>query len=129
MSSLQGKLYAGTGSCEGMSDDQDPDDTLGRVYELQAGHVVSHERDIGGNWTHLTAVRRGSELNLFTNGVRSVTSHAPDQRVFDLSNSEPLLIGFGAQTYFAGALSDLRLYGKALTDADVRRLSDKPSRK
>lgn len=49
--------------------------------------------------------------------------------MFDLSNSEPLLIGFGAQTYFADALSDLRLYAKALTDADVRRLSDKPSRK
>ena len=128
MTSFQGKLYAGTGSCEGMSDDQDPDDTLGRVYEIQAGHVVSHERDIGNNWTHLAAVRRGSELKLFTNGVLSVTSHAPDQRVFDLSNSEPLLIGFGAQTYFSGALSDLRLYGKALTDADVRRLADKPTR-
>ena len=68
-------------------------------------------------------------LKLFTNGVLSITSQAPDQRVFDLSNSEPLLIGFGAQTYFAGALSDLRLYAKALTDADVRHLSDKPSRK
>src|SRR5262249_56322432 len=44
-------------------------------------------------------------------------SELRDGPAFNLSNDLPMLIGFGAQNYFSGALSDVRLYEGAL-DAD-----------
>jgi hypothetical protein len=43
---FQGRLFAGTGSCQGRSLDAPADDSLGGVFSFQAGQVVSHERDI-----------------------------------------------------------------------------------
>ena len=122
MASYQGRLFASTGSCRGRSADVDPEGTLGRVYAIQIGQVASHERDIGGGWTHLAAVRRGAELRLYVNGRLSATSVAPNGRVLDLSNRQPLAIGFGPQTYFTGAMSDLRIYDCALEEGDVKQL-------
>ena len=122
MASYQGRLFAGTGSCQGRAQDVDPEGTLGRVYAAQVGQVVSHEHDIGAAWTHLAAVRRGAELRLYVNGRLSASSSAPGGRVFDLSNGLPLVIGFGAQTHFTGAMADLRLYGRALEAEEVKQL-------
>jgi hypothetical protein len=119
MASHQGRLFAGTGSCQGRACDVDPDATLGRVYAIRVGQIISHERDIGGGWTHLAVVRRRADLRLYVNGCLSACSAAPEGRVLDLSNSEPLLIGFGAQTYFSGAMADLRLYARALKAEDI----------
>jgi len=123
MAAHQGRLFAGTGSCRGRAAAQDPGGTLGRVHSLQIGQVVSHEHDIGGGWTHLAVVRRGAELQLYVNGGLSASSTAPNGRLFDLSNTEPLLIGFGAQTCFTGAMSDLRFYAAALEIDGIRRLA------
>jgi hypothetical protein len=42
---------------------------------------------------------------------------------YDLSNRVPLTIGFGQHDYFKGKLRDLRMYGRALTDAEIRELA------
>jgi hypothetical protein len=122
MASYQGKLFAGTGSCYGLTEDQDPEGTLGRVYAIQAGLVASHERDIGNAWTHLTAVRSGATLRLFVNGRLATACSSSDGTVFDLTNSQPLLIGFGAQTYFTGSIADLRLYSVALDTDHIHQI-------
>jgi hypothetical protein len=122
MASYQGRLFAGTGACAGRATDVDPEGTLGRVYAIQAGQVVSHEHDIGGNWTHLAAVRQAGELRLYVNGRVSGCSTAPKGHALDLSNTEPLWIGFGAQTHFTGAIADLRLYTRALDTEDVKQV-------
>jgi hypothetical protein len=44
---------------------------------------------------------------------------ASADRRFDLTNSEPLFIGFGSQTYFTGDISDLRLYSRALDQEEL----------
>ena len=120
MAAFQGKLFAASGACRARTIDMDPDRTFGRVYAFQAGQVVSHERDIGGEWTHLAAVRRGKELRLYVDGELSACSTAPPGQTFDLANTKPLSIGFGAQTYFAGALSDLRVYAASLDAEAIR---------
>jgi hypothetical protein len=125
MASFQGKLYAGTGSCHGSTENTDPGDTLGRVYSIEAGHVVSHEHDIGHDWTHIAVVRRGKELQLYINGKLSTSSSTPAGREFDLTNTEPMLIGLGAQNYFTGAIAELRLYNKALDANAVQQLGAK----
>ena len=120
LTSFQGRLFACTGSCIGRSEDVDPDGALGCVYALQVGQVVSHENDIGDDWTHVAAVRRGRKLRLYVNGVLSAVSQAPAGHLLDLTNTRPLCIGFGPQTHFTGAVADLRLYAAALTARQVR---------
>jgi hypothetical protein len=102
---------------------------LGRVYSVQAGQVVSYERDIGGGWTHLAVVRRAADLRLYVNGRLSASSTAPGGRVLDLSNNEPLLIGFGTQSHFSGAVADVRLYARALEAEEVTQLHSKQAAK
>jgi hypothetical protein len=38
-------------------------------------------------------------------------------------NDAPLRIGFGPHDYLCGTLKDVRLYSKALTEGDVRKLA------
>lgn len=121
-SSFRGRLFAGTGSCQGRSLDAAADPSLGRVFSLQAGQVVSHERDIGGDWTHLAAVRRGRRLELYLNGRLTSSSELRDGAVFDLNNTNPLWIGFGAQNSFHGEMSDVRWYDGALDSAAIQKL-------
>ncbi len=122
LTSFRGMLFASTGSCRGRSEDVDPDGTLGRVYALQTGQVVSHERDIGDAWTHLAVVRKSRELSLYVNGKLSCSSSAPENHTFSLANTSPLLIGFGAQNYFDGSISDVRVYRGALSAAQFTEL-------
>jgi hypothetical protein len=118
LTSFQGRLFGFIGSCQGRALDAPADKSLGRVYSMQAGQVVSHERDIGGGWTHLAGVRQGRQLKLYVNGKLAATSVPRDGPAFNLSNDLPLLIGFGAQNHFTGSLSDVRLYEGAL-DAEA----------
>src|SRR4029079_606002 len=48
-----------------------------------------------------------------------------DSAKYDLSNGQPLRIGFGQTDYFAGRMSDVRLYNRALSDAEVSALAAK----
>lgn len=95
------------------------------MLSLQAGQVVSHERDIGSEWTHLTAVRRGSKLELYLNGKLSTSSQLRDGPAFNLSNESPLWIGLGAQNSFHGSMSDLRWYDGALNVDAIRQLTER----
>ena len=100
MTSFQGKLFAGTGTCFARAD-TDADSSLGRVYALQSGQVVSHEHDIGGDWAHLVAVRHGQNLSLYVNGKLSGTTLSECNTDFNLTNHVPLQIGFGAAKPFS----------------------------
>jgi hypothetical protein len=42
---------------------------------------------------------------------------------YDLSNDRPLRIGFGQTDYFCGKMADVRIYNRALPDADIAKLS------
>ena len=108
---------------QGCNEVNDPKGTLGRVYALQTGLVVSHEFDIGGSWTHLAAVREGRQLYLYVNGELSRSSCAPRVHIFNLSTSQPLLVGCGPHSYFEGAMADLRYYQGALDANEIRKLS------
>ena len=56
-------------------------------------------------------------------GAQPATAKAPAGVSLDLTNTQPLLIGFGAQNYFTGSIADVRLYGTALTDAQAAALA------
>ncbi|MCX5662674.1 MAG: LamG domain-containing protein [Planctomycetota bacterium] len=114
-----GRLFAATGACQARAIDLDPERTMGRVLAAQAGQVVDHERDIGGAWTHIAAIRRGKRLALYVDGELSAESEAPAGQAFDLANVRPLLIGRGPQGSFDGSIADVRLYRGALGAAEI----------
>ncbi len=123
LTAFRGRLFAGTGSCQGRSLDAPADPSLGRVFSLQAGQVVSHERDIGGEWRHVAAVRRGRRLELYIDGNQAASSLLREGPAFDLTNAAPLWIGFGAQNHFHGEMADVRWYDGALDQATIQQLA------
>ena len=71
----------------------------GRVHALEVGQSVTLDRALAPGWKHLAAVREGGRLSLFVDGTRvASSSSASNASPLDLTNQEPLRIGFGAQT-------------------------------
>lgn len=100
---FQGKLYYGTLPS-------------GRVYSLAAGHNTTYDQTLAPGWQHLAAIRNGNMLTLYIDGKMVSASTPFDPTTYDLTNAEPLQIGFGQHDYFHGCIADLRLYGGALNN-------------
>ncbi len=113
MAVYQGKLFCGTLPS-------------GRVYSLEAGKSVTSDRELSPGWNHIAAVKGGNRLRLYVNGKLVATSSVFNPAAYDLHNDKPLLIGFGAHDYFKGRLRDLRLYNRALADAEVEQQARQP---
>jgi hypothetical protein len=122
-----GKLFAGIGSCTSAVVDNpaDPENVLGRVFSMEAGRCVSYDEDLGPGWKHLVAVREGGRLKLFVNGKLAAKSTSFNPADFDVSIDQPLRIGFGQTDYFAGKISDVRIYNRALPASRIRKLASK----
>ena len=105
-----GKLFAGTLPS-------------GHVYSLKAGECVTHDKQLRPGWRHVAAIRKGSVLELYVDGRRVAHSSAFNPRDYDLSNTQPLRIGFGEHDYFNGRMKDLRIYDRALQEVEIGKLS------
>jgi hypothetical protein len=106
MAVFQGRLFSGTFPS-------------GHVRSFEAGKVVSHDRELKSGWRHIAAVKEGGRLKLFVDGERVAESVEFDPKNFDLANQAPLRIGFGEYDFFHGRIRDVRLYRRALTEAEV----------
>jgi hypothetical protein len=95
----------------------------GRVFSIEAGRNVTCDRALKPGWHHLAAIRQGDQLALCLDGQRVATSAKFNPAQYDLSLDQPLKIGFGQNDYFRGSLRDLRIYGYALTDRGIAKLS------
>ncbi|MCX5661063.1 MAG: LamG domain-containing protein [Planctomycetota bacterium] len=94
----------------------------GRVHRLRAGALASVDRALQPGWRHVAAVRKGGRVRLFVDGKPAAESRPLKDAKADLSNAQPLLLGFGAHDYFKGRMADVRLHGKALTAAEVAKV-------
>ncbi len=106
MAVYDGKLFAGTLPS-------------GRIYSLEVGRNATHDREFPPGWQHIAAVRDGGVLRLYLNGQQVAASEGFDPAEYDISTDEPLRIGFGAHDYFNGAMSDVRLYNRALSVEEI----------
>lgn len=113
-----GKLFAGVGSCTSSILDA-PCDIRGQVFYIEAGKNVSDDHDLGPDWKHITAIREKGRLKLYINGQLKVTSSPFEAEDYDISNNEPLKIGFGELDYFSGKINELRIYNRALRDDEI----------
>jgi hypothetical protein len=109
MAVFQGRLFGGTLPS-------------GHVYSLEAGKNVTYDHELRPGWRHLVAVRSGDRLRLCVDGkqVSASTPFTPSD--YDLSNDQPMKIGFGQHDHYNGRIRDLRIYGRALSDAEVEAL-------
>lgn len=125
-----GKLFAGIGSCTSAVIDTpaDPADVLGKVFSMEAGKCVSFDEDLGPGWNHLAAIRERGLLKLYVDGKLVAKSAAFSPADYDVSTDQPLRIGFGQTDYFAGKISEVRAYNKALSAAQVRKLCSETRR-
>lgn len=109
MAVFQGKLFAGTLPS-------------GKVFAFEAGKNVTHDYELAPGWKHLAAVREGSRLKLYVEGKLAASSSSFQAEDYDLTNDQPLKIGFGPTDYFKGKLRDVRIYRRALTAQEVGKL-------
>ena len=107
MALYQGKLFCGTLPS-------------GKVLSLEAGKNVTYDHTLAPGWRHLVAVRQGGHLHLYVDGDLAASSTAFEPASYDLSNGQPLRIGFGQGDYFNGWMRSLCLYDRALSSDEVR---------
>jgi hypothetical protein len=126
----EGKLFAGIGSCTSAVVDgpADPANALGKVFSMEAGKCVSYDDDLGPGWKHIAAVRERGRLKLYVDGKLVAKSSPFERTEYDVSTDQPLRIGFGQTDYFAGKISEVRVYNHALSAAKVRRLCSETAR-
>jgi hypothetical protein len=107
MAVYQGRLFVGTLPS-------------GRVLSIETGRNATYDRALKAGWHHIAAVRGENALKLYIDGVLVAESSGMKSEDYDLSINEPLRIGFGAQDYFRGRISDVRLYRGELTTNEIQ---------
>ncbi len=95
----------------------------GKIFSYQAGASATSDRELPSGWQHVAAVKAADRLQLYVNGARVAESDKFNAADYDLASEQPLRIGFGANDYFRGKLRDVRLYGRALSEAEISELA------
>ncbi len=118
-----GKLYMSTGNnTTSPEDTQFGSENLGKIFSVEAGKNVSYDSDLGAGWKQLTAIRRGGKLELYIDGKQEKISSEFQAGDYNLDHDKPLRIGFGEMDYFSGKISQVRLYKRALSGAEIEKL-------
>lgn len=121
LATYEGKLFVTTATCyRTRIDEPPPEDVRGNVYAFKTGACASFDQDLGAGWKHVAAVRRSNMLQLYAN--RQLVATGPVDEPWDVSTDVPLQIGAGPQGYFHGKLREVRLYNRAISDAEIREL-------
>jgi hypothetical protein len=94
----------------------------GRIYSYEAGKNVSWDHEFPTGWHHVAAAKQGGTLRLYVDGKPVGQSAEFNPADYDLSSEAPIRIGFGPNDYFNGRLSDVRVYSRGLSDAEVKGL-------
>jgi hypothetical protein len=110
MAEFQGRLFCGTLPS-------------GKVWSTQQGRSATYDDELPLGWRHLTALRHGNRLKLYVDGRLVATSATFEPADFDLTSDAPLKIGFGPHDFFCGKLRDVRIYDRALTNAEIARIA------
>ncbi|MFD0374786.1 exo-alpha-sialidase [Streptomyces sp. NPDC127112] len=90
--------------------------------------VTSRSRTDDDTWHHVVLQRSGDRLELSVDGTPPTTTATPTGPAGDLRPTGPFTIHLGTQpdykAFYAGALDDVRVYGRALSRNDMARLRD-----
>jgi hypothetical protein len=83
-----------------------------------------------GAWIHLTAVYNfpANEIKIYKNGVLRDTDYFTDYSVIPGNGTAPFRIGTrDFNSYFKGAIDDIRIYSRVLTASEINALYNEPN--
>jgi hypothetical protein len=98
-------------------------------WPSSGGSVPSLTKVVDGNWHHLVAVYDGQTITTYTDGIKD--NSVPYTKGM-LPNDRPLYIGVDPDVWgsaywgprnFRGDLDDVRIYNRALSEAEVKQLA------
>lgn len=92
--------------------------------ESDCDDLNSDGEEIGAqNWTHVAVTKSGSSVRFYKNGKACGDGECEYVGTL-LSNSQDLIIGMDAyhRSYYKGSMDELRIYNKALSDAEIQAL-------
>lgn len=110
MATFDGRLFAGTLPS-------------GHIWSFESGKVASWDHTFPSGWRHVAAIKDGGVLRNYVDGKLVASSSRFHAAGMDLTNTQPLQIGFGAYEHFDGMLSDVRIYSRALNHDEVASLA------
>jgi hypothetical protein len=89
-------------------------------------HVVSPSALSYGTWNHTVMVYSGNVMSMYINGVQVLSEVMPSPNAYTTANMsigrDNYTAAFSNSHYFNGTIDDIRIYGRALTPAEVRAL-------
>jgi hypothetical protein len=91
----------------------------GKIYAWRAGRIAMAKNSLPAGWRHVAATRHGNSLKIYVDGQQVAEESGFQPADLNVSNEQPLQIGFGPNDYFHGRLSDVRLYRRGLTPDEV----------
>ena len=94
----------------------------GHIWSFEAGKNATYDRSLRAGWRHIVAMRQGTALRLYVDGKQVATSSSFDPGAYNLTNGQPLRIGFGQHDSFNGRMKDVRIYRRALTEEEIVQL-------
>lgn len=92
---------------------------LWQIYKEGGGTVVNlnSTSDVqAGKWHHVACVRKGTSAFIYLDGRKDAQSAAEGTVV---NTADPFVAGLGHHAPYSGALDDVRLYRRALTDEEI----------
>ena len=110
MAVFQGELFAGTLPS-------------GHVHSIRLGDNVTYDGELQPGWRHLGVRREAGQLELFIDGAR--VARAASSKL-DISTTAPLGIGTGTNATFRGAIADVRIYDRGISDAALAGIAREP---
>ncbi len=83
-------------------------------------------------WNHVVVTRRGDTYTMWMNGARAGSEVSPAD-ISDADNTNPFLVGglmhdSGVEDVFKGSLGEVRIYNRALSQAEIAVLYANPAR-
>jgi hypothetical protein len=100
----------------------------GHVFSREAGKCVTYDHELSAGWRHIAAVRQNDRLELFIDGRLVAGSSAFDPKDFNLSNGQPLRIGFGQHDFFCGRMKDVKIWKRALGAEEIEAITSSEGR-
>jgi hypothetical protein len=94
----------------------------GNVQAIEAGKVATWDHVFPRGWHHVAAVKEGGRLSLYLDGRRIAQSSPFSPADYDLTTDTPLSIGGGVYERFTGAMGNVRLYRRALSEREIGQL-------
>lgn len=96
----------------------------GKVFALRHGGNVTWDQELSPGWHHVVAVKEGELVKLYVDGRLAAATVNPLKDA-TIKNDAPLRLGSGANERFRGRISELRVYGRALTPREIAELAQR----